>query len=75
MVQAAEQFIKGNRRLSPAEVDMINEVKDLEEFIFEKIAKFQRLSYVNKRWLAMAKTDFQRASMSMVRSIAEQEGE
>jgi len=70
MTTDTKQFIKGYRNLSPAEVALINEFKDLGELISDKLKQLERLDYIDKRWLAIGTTDLQKGMMSVIRSIA-----
>jgi len=66
--------ISGYRDLSQWEIDAINEFKKMgNEFekLFENLAN---VDSVDKRWLAIAKTDLQKGIMALVRSIAKPEG-
>lgn len=74
MTTDTQQFIKGYRKLSPSEVAMINEIKDLGEFINDKLKQLERLDYIDKRWLAIGTTEMQKGIMSITRSIAKPEG-
>jgi hypothetical protein len=65
--------IKGYRDLSQAEIDMMNVCKVKAEEIGKLIKTLEDLSEVDKRWLAIAKTDLQKGFMALVRSIAKPE--
>lgn len=73
MTTDTKQFIKGYRNLSPAEVAMINEIKDLGELVSDKIKQLRRYDYVDSRWLQIAETDLQKGFMFLVRAIAKPE--
>ncbi|HDR9086340.1 TPA: hypothetical protein QDB10_002231 [Burkholderia vietnamiensis] len=70
--------IKGYRDLSPAEIDAMNEAKELAEKVGAFVRKMESQSSiaigpvveVDPRWLAIAKTDLQKGFMSLVRSVA-----
>lgn len=64
------QQITGHRQLSQAEIDDINKLKTLANQVGEFIATLEKSDDVDKRWLAIAKTDLQKGFMSLVRSIA-----
>ncbi|MCG7412277.1 Acb2/Tad1 domain-containing protein [Moraxella nonliquefaciens] len=64
------QQITGHRQLSQAEIDDINKSKTLANQVGEFIATLEKSDDVDKRWLAIAKTDLQKGFMSLVRSIA-----
>lgn len=72
------KHIKGYRDLSATEIASMNEVKELAALVGNLIDKLatedpQLLDSisVDKRWLAIAKTDLQKGFMSLVRSIAQ----
>ncbi len=63
--------IKGYRDLSQEEIDMMNMSKDIAEKCGHFIAELENIESIDKRWLAIAKTDLQKGMMSLVRSIAQ----
>lgn len=65
------QQITGHRQLSQAEIDNINNSKALANQVGEFIETLEKSDDVDKRWLAIAKTDLQKGFMSLVRSIAQ----
>lgn len=73
MVTETKQFIKGYRNLSPAEVALINEWKDLAEMCRHKLTELDHVTGIDKRWLAIGTTDLQKAFMCVIRSIAKPE--
>jgi hypothetical protein len=62
--------IAGYRSLSEDEVVFINTVKSHGEQIGAVIEALERRPEIDKRWLAIAKTDLQKGMMALVRSIA-----
>lgn len=64
------QQIKGYRDLTDNEVALMNEGKDLAIQVGEWIAKLDAEEGIDKRWLAIGKTDLQKGFMSAIRSIA-----
>lgn len=58
--------------LSKDQITVINELKELEIFILDKINTIQNHRYleVNPRWLATGKTDIEKGFMSLTKSIA-----
>lgn len=64
------QQITGHRQLSQVEIDDINTSKLLANQVGEFIESLEKSDTVDKRWLAIAKTDLQKGFMSLVRSIA-----
>lgn len=74
MVDNQHQKIKGYRDLSEAEIADMNAAKILAEQVGDLCKKFEmERPNVDKRWLAIAKTDLQKGFMSLVRSIARPE--
>ena len=61
--------IKGYRELSQEEIDAMNKSKELASQVGDFIDELEKNGYVDKRWLAIAKTDLQKAFMSLRRSI------
>ena len=70
MVDNQHQKIKGYRDLSEAEIGMMNSVKLHAESVGTQIEALEQEPGIDKRWLAIAKTDLQRGFMALVRSIA-----
>ena len=65
-------MIKGYRELTNEELNVINDIKELADLIGGMIEKFEKVEKgIDKRWLAIAKTDLQKGFMSLVRSIAQ----
>lgn len=62
--------IKGYRDLSEQEIALMNDAKGRAEGVGALIKMLEDLPDVDKRWLAIAKTDLQKGFMSLVRSIA-----
>jgi hypothetical protein len=67
------KLIKGYRDLSQAEIDMMNDAKAKAADIGKLIEVLNEMPDIDKRWLAIAKTDLQKGFMSLVRSIAKPE--
>ena len=63
------QKIKDYRELTQAEIDLMNEVKAKGVELGELVDKLMNTDGLDKRWLAIAKTDLQKAFMSLRRSI------
>jgi hypothetical protein len=71
-VENQHQKIKGYRDLSEAEIADMNEAKVLAEKVGDLCKKFEmERPGIDKRWLAIAKTDLQKGFMALVRSIAQ----
>lgn len=64
------KLIKGYRDLSPTEISAMNEAKGIGVELGNLISKLESDEDIDKRWLAIAKTDLQKGIMSLVRSIA-----
>lgn len=64
------KHIKGYRELSQAEIDLMNLVKQWGETAGAIIEQLQASPEVDKRWVAIGKTDLQTGMMALVRSIA-----
>ena len=62
--------ITGYRELSQDEINAMNKSKELASQVGDFIGELEKNGYVDKRWLAIAKTDLQKAFMSLTRSIA-----
>ena len=62
--------ITGYRDLSQEEIDAMNKSKELASQVGDFIDELEKNGYIDKRWLAIAKTDLQNAFMSLTRSIA-----
>ena len=62
--------ITGYRELSQDEINAMNKSKELASQVGDFIDELEKNGYVDKRWLAIAKTDLQKAFMSLTRSVA-----
>lgn len=62
--------IKGYRELSQDEIDAMNEVKEIAAKVGELITRLETSEVIDKRWIAIAKTDLQKGFMAATRSIA-----
>lgn len=71
MVDNQHQHIKGYRDLSQKEIDLMNKCKAKAEEIGNLIETLNENPFIDKRWLAIAKTELQKGFMSLVRSIAQ----
>ena len=63
--------IKGYRDLSQEEIDLMNEGKELSQKVGDFISKLEANESLDKRWVAIGKTDLQKGFMSVIRSIAQ----
>ena len=65
--------IKGYRELTQEEINLMNEVKQKGVELGELFEKLEALQDLDKRWLAIGKTDLQKGLMALTRSIARPE--
>lgn len=63
--------IKGYRDLSQEEIDLMNEGKELSQKVGDFISKLEANESLDKRWVAIGKTDLQKGFMAAIRSIAQ----
>lgn len=73
MVDNQHKQIKGYRDLTEGEIALMNDAKSFGVNIGNFILMLESNSLIDKRWLAIAKTDLQKGFMSLVRSIAKPE--
>lgn len=71
MVDNQHKLIKGFRDLTEAEIDAMNVCKKAASDVGDIIEQLGENPAIDKRWLAIAKTDLQKGFMSLVRSIAQ----
>jgi len=64
------KHIKGYRDLSQAEIDAMNNIKNLASQVGDLITELKDDPNVDQRWLSIAQTDLQKGFMSAVRSVA-----
>lgn len=62
--------IKGYKELSQAQIDDMNQVKEMAARIGEMITFFELETNTDKRWVAIAKTNLQQGCMALTRAIA-----
>lgn len=63
--------IKGYRELSQEEIDTMNEIKSKGAELGELVAKLEGMQGVDRRWVAIGKTDLQTGLMALTRSVAQ----
>jgi hypothetical protein len=68
-----QQRIRGYRELSERELQLIGAVKETGEVTGDMIKQLESIPEVDKRWLAIAKTDLQKGFMALTRAIAKPE--
>lgn len=62
--------IKGYRELNQHEIDAMNKVKEAGAALGDIVSTMEQVPELDKRWLAIAKTDLQKGFMALTRSIA-----
>lgn len=70
MVDNQHQKINGYRDLSEQEIAMMNEAKAKAEDVGKLCDALGGMPDIDKRWLAIARTQLQQGFMALVRSIA-----
>ena len=63
--------IKGYRDLSQAEIDLMNEGKELSSKVGEWIEKLRATDGLDGRWVNIGATDLQKGFMAAIRGIAQ----
>lgn len=71
--KALQPEIKGDRKLSVNEVQIINQIKENAIQIGQFCDNLDDYEGIDKRWLAIARTMLQQGFMAMARSIAKPE--
>ena len=66
--------ISGYRDLTQVEIDLINQIKNMGESIHGMVEAIDSIDGADKRWVAIAATDFQTGLMALTRAIARPEG-
>lgn len=66
--------IGGYRELDQATIDLINQIKSNGNELGEAVAVIERISDIDKRAVAIAKTHLQTGLMWLIRAIAKPEG-
>ena len=65
--------IKGYRDLSPAEIDLMNQLKSVAVDVGKWVDIVMDDPATDKRWASIAKTDLQKGFMSLIRAVAQPE--
>ena len=73
MVDNQHKKIKGYRDLTETEIGHMNSCKLMAESVRVLCENIEVIPDIDKRWLAIAKTDLQKGFMALVRSIAKPE--
>lgn len=63
--------ISGYRDLSQNDIDLMNKVKAKAEELGALVEELEDTVGLDKRWIAIGKTDLQTGTMALVRSIAQ----
>jgi len=63
--------ITGYRQLNEEEAKLMNEIKDMGVYIGELVEKLNAREGLDKRWIAIGKTDLQTGLMALTRSVAQ----
>jgi hypothetical protein len=61
--------IKGYRDLSQEEIDLINEIKAVEETVADLYSKVSRIGQV--RWASIARTELETGFIYLIKAIAQ----
>jgi hypothetical protein len=61
------------RELGEDEIELMNSVKAYGNSLGQIILSLEQMPAIDKRWLAIGKTDLQKGIMSVVRAIAQPE--
>jgi len=71
MVDNQHQKISGYRNLTQNEIDLMNSIKSLENDIANLWHQaMESRSFIDGRWMNIAKTKYQEATMAFVRAVA-----
>ena len=73
MIDNQHKKIKGYRDLSAVEINAMNDCKLVAIEVGIMCDKVEGMDDVDKRWVAIAKTDLQKGFMSLIRAIARPE--
>jgi hypothetical protein len=73
VVDNQHQKIKGYRDLSQAEIDAMNECKELAVKVGDLCNRLAANHKTDARWVAIGKIDLQKGFMAIIRSIAQPE--
>ncbi|WP_370610921.1 hypothetical protein [Klebsiella aerogenes] len=65
--------VKGYRQLSPADIEQMNDLKDVSREFIQLLNFLGDTTDADRRWLALAKTEMQKACMSACRAVAQPE--
>ena len=65
--------IEGYRELCQEDIDNMNQIKNTAKLVGGMIDDLESVHGVDKRWLAIAKTDLQKGFMAATRAIAQPE--
>jgi hypothetical protein len=74
VVDNQHRKISGYRDLSEAELEVINQIKEIGRTIGGLIDAMGRGESIDHRWLAIAETDLQKGFMAWIRAITKPGG-
>lgn len=64
------KHIKGYRDLTPEEIAVMNDIKEVGERVGALLYELNGVPGVDLRWLAIGKTDLQQGFMALTRAVA-----
>lgn len=73
MVDNQHKQIKGYGDLSPEEIALMNECKEMAVQVGALVKKIFLVQSIDRRWISIAQTDLQKGFMALIRSIAKPE--
>lgn len=65
--------IEGYRELDEAEIGTMNQIKNTAKLVGGMISDLENNPSLDRRWLAIAKTDLQKGFMAATRAVAQPE--
>lgn len=65
--------IAGYRELTQAEIDQINDIKQLGVVLGELVSALRELPGIDQRWVSIGATDLQTGLMALTRAVAQPE--
>ncbi len=64
------RHIKGYRELTEAEIQLMNDVKELGEHLGALVAAMKQTPDLDQRWISIGATDLQTGLMALTRAVA-----
>jgi hypothetical protein len=62
--------IKGYRDLSQDEIDLMNQIKNVDNELHKLIDQINKVPDIDQRWVEIARTDLQKGFMGLTRAVA-----